>query len=72
MRFIAANTSVPVPQVYNASFGDEEEEEKEEDSGIVMEYIPGESLDKAWAKLTITRESLPASNLLDISLNSKV
>ncbi|TQB73330.1 hypothetical protein MPDQ_005993 [Monascus purpureus] len=54
MRFIAANTSVPVPQVYNASFGDEEEEEKEEDSGIVME------------------ESLPASNLLDISLNSKV
>lgn len=45
MQFVAANTSIPVPKIYNTkSDGDE--------THVVMEYIPNESLEKAWKKLS--------------------
>lgn len=46
MRFIAANTSTPVPRVHETKFRGEKVSE------MVMDYMPGEPLDKAWAKLT--------------------
>ncbi|KAK2798721.1 hypothetical protein FQN50_008759 [Emmonsiellopsis sp. PD_5] len=49
MKFIAANTTIPVPKVYDAKWSDDPAWKP---SQIVMEYIPGESLDKAWEKLS--------------------
>ncbi|EDN04790.1 phosphotransferase enzyme family protein [Histoplasma capsulatum] len=46
MRFIADNTSIPVPKIYNTRF-----DEEKHISYIVMEYIDGEPLNKAWADL---------------------
>lgn len=40
MRFIAANTSIPVPQVY--------EQGSEPVPSITMDYIEGDRLDKVW------------------------
>jgi aminoglycoside phosphotransferase (APT) family kinase protein len=48
MEFIAANTTIPVPRVYETRFSSNGRKASE----IVMEYIPGEPLDKAWANLT--------------------
>ncbi|PGH32782.1 hypothetical protein GX50_04436 [[Emmonsia] crescens] len=47
MEFIAANTTIPVPKIYNTKF-----DEEKKVCYIVMEYIPGEPLDKAWINLT--------------------
>jgi aminoglycoside phosphotransferase (APT) family kinase protein len=47
MRFIAANTTIPVPKVHDIKFDRENSA-----SWIVMDYAPGEMLDKAWMKLT--------------------
>lgn len=47
MQFIATNTSIPVPRVYETRFSG-----KRKSSYIVMDYMPGESLDEAWPKLT--------------------
>ncbi|KAK2750248.1 hypothetical protein FQN55_002393 [Onygenales sp. PD_40] len=49
MQFIAANTTIPVPKVYATRWSDSPTTKS---SQIVMEYIPGESLDEAWGKLT--------------------
>jgi aminoglycoside phosphotransferase (APT) family kinase protein len=43
MRFIAANTNIPIPRVY--------EDTSALENSITMEYIPGESLDKVWGTL---------------------
>lgn len=48
MKFIAANLTIPVPKVYETSFSDD----PNKISQIVMEYIPGESLDTAWTNLS--------------------
>ena len=52
MRFIAANTSIPVPRVY------------EEEGGLVpsitMDYIEGETLEAVW-------NGLPEEQKLDIA-----
>ncbi|KAL2376629.1 hypothetical protein RJZ90_007366 [Blastomyces dermatitidis] len=47
MKFIAANTTIPVPKVYGTKLDGEGEL-----SYIVMEYVPGESLEDAWIKLS--------------------
>lgn len=47
MRFVRQHTSIPVPEVYNIY--------RDETSGfvrIVMEYVHGAQLEKAWAGLT--------------------
>ncbi|KAK2734985.1 hypothetical protein FQN55_002313 [Onygenales sp. PD_40] len=46
MKFVAANTTIPIPKVYETRWSDTDA------SQIVMEYIPGQSLDKVWGKLT--------------------
>lgn len=46
MRFVSANTTIPVPKVHNAYVDDS--------SGyvaIVMDFVQGENLDKAWDRL---------------------
>ena len=48
MEFIAAITVIPVPRVHAARWSDN----KKKFSEFVIDYIPGESLDKAWEKLT--------------------
>ncbi|KAL2370279.1 hypothetical protein RJZ57_005297 [Blastomyces gilchristii] len=48
MEFIATNTTIPVPKVYETRWSGN----RTRLSQIVMEYIPGESLDTAWGKLT--------------------
>ncbi|KKZ64097.1 hypothetical protein EMCG_01594 [[Emmonsia] crescens] len=48
MEFVAANTTIPVPKVYETRWSDN----RADTSQIVMEYIPGQSLDKVWGKLT--------------------
>ncbi|OAX82737.1 hypothetical protein ACJ72_02906 [Emergomyces africanus] len=47
MQFIAANTSIPVPKIYSTKF-----DEEKNVSYIVMEYMDGEPLNKAWISLT--------------------
>ncbi|PHH53866.1 hypothetical protein CFIMG_002605RAa2 [Ceratocystis fimbriata CBS 114723] len=47
MKLVRQHTSIPVPEVYNVY--------RDADSGhmcIVMEYIDGEQLDKAWPRLS--------------------
>ncbi|KAG4439770.1 hypothetical protein IFR05_004738 [Cadophora sp. M221] len=44
MRFIAANTNIPVPRVYD--------EGPESAPSITMDYIEGERLDKVWNGLS--------------------
>lgn len=46
MRYVASNTTIPVPRVCQTRRGVGDEYE------IVMNYVRGESLDTAWAKLT--------------------
>ena len=46
MRFIAANTTIPVPRVHATRTTEGVVYE------IVMDYVPGEPLNKAWPKLT--------------------
>lgn len=43
MKFVLANTSIPVPQVHNAYVDDQTGEVV-----IIMDFIEGESLDKVW------------------------
>ncbi|OAX78622.1 hypothetical protein ACJ72_07068 [Emergomyces africanus] len=56
LRFIAANTTIPVPKVHDVHWKDGKV------AAIVMDYMPGQQLDKAWAnmnhdqKLSVTRE----------------
>ncbi|KAK2785466.1 hypothetical protein FQN53_007727 [Emmonsiellopsis sp. PD_33] len=47
MQFIAENTTIPVPKIYTTKSSS-----KKNATDFVMEYIPGEPLDKAWKKLT--------------------
>ncbi|KAL7790756.1 kinase-like protein [Trichoderma ceciliae] len=46
MQFIAANTTIPVPTVH------EVDQEDGRVTSIVMDYVPGKSLDEAWGDLT--------------------
>ncbi|OJD17802.1 hypothetical protein ACJ73_08768 [Blastomyces percursus] len=48
MQFIAANTTIPVPKAYQTRWSGN----RTKLSQIATEYIPGESLDAAWGKLT--------------------
>ena len=43
MRFIAANTNIPIPRLY--------EDNSASERSITMEYIQGERLDKIWSTL---------------------
>ena len=47
MRFIRNRTSIPVPEVLNSYM-----DEKRGKECIVMEFIPGDNLDKAWEGYT--------------------
>ena len=58
MKFVRANTSIPVPQVRNAYRDDSTGEVV-----IVMDYVEGESLDKAWEKYTNADRDLVISQL---------
>ncbi|PGH23624.1 hypothetical protein AJ80_02230 [Polytolypa hystricis UAMH7299] len=43
LQFVASNTTIPVPKVYDVD---------DEGQNIVIEYMPGNPLDKVWIKLT--------------------
>ncbi|GIJ82953.1 hypothetical protein Asppvi_001470 [Aspergillus pseudoviridinutans] len=45
LRFIAANTTIPVPKVHDIRWQDGQAE------SIVMDYMPGKRLDEAWPSL---------------------
>ncbi|OQE17573.1 hypothetical protein PENSTE_c020G03124 [Penicillium steckii] len=45
LRFIAENTSIPVPKVHHVHY------ENEKVVAIVMDYIPGKPLEEAWDNL---------------------
>ncbi|KAK3309832.1 kinase-like domain-containing protein [Chaetomium strumarium] len=58
MLFVQRSSRVPVPKVY-ALFHDEETDV----DFIVMEYIPGENLERAWGRLGTTEKRAIASQL---------
>ena len=47
MRFIAANTTIPVPKVYETWWNPE----PEKGSQFIMEYMPGQPLERVWKTL---------------------
>jgi aminoglycoside phosphotransferase (APT) family kinase protein len=47
MRFVLANTTIPVPRPYETRFSD-----TGEITGSVMDFMPGNRLDKVWNTLT--------------------
>ncbi|KAL2373282.1 phosphotransferase enzyme family protein [Blastomyces dermatitidis ER-3] len=60
MQFIAANTTIPVPKIYNTKF-----DKEKHISYIVMEYIDGEPLNKAWINLTQDQKVSTCNQLVD-------
>lgn len=46
LNFVAANTTIPVPKVHRVSASDDGEHNE-----IVMDFIPGMTLEKAWESL---------------------
>lgn len=57
LRFISANTSIPVPKVHEVRCKDGEIE------AIVMDYMPGERLDQAWETMNETQKLFVADQL---------
>ncbi|KAK2772965.1 hypothetical protein FQN52_004799 [Onygenales sp. PD_12] len=51
MKFIATNTTIPVPKIYESKFVSPDKYTSEY-SHIIMEYMPGETLEKAWPTLS--------------------
>ncbi|KKZ63777.1 hypothetical protein EMCG_01881 [[Emmonsia] crescens] len=47
MKFITANTTIPVPKTYETKF-----DEEQKTFYIIMDYMHGKPLDKAWVNLT--------------------
>lgn len=47
MRYIAENTTIPVPKVYKV-----EKDDEGSVTSIEMEYMPGRTLDKVWPDMT--------------------
>ncbi|PGG99206.1 hypothetical protein GX51_06400 [Blastomyces parvus] len=60
MQFIAANTTIPVPKIYNTKF-----DADKHISYIVMEYIDGEPLNKAWVNLSQDQKLATCHQLVD-------
>ena len=56
-RFIAAKTTIPVPKVHDVRW------ENGQAMSIVMDYIPGERLDKAWDTLNTEQKISIADQL---------
>ncbi|KAL2816967.1 kinase-like domain-containing protein [Aspergillus granulosus] len=50
LRFIATNTTIPVPKVHDVRW------ENDQVAAIVMEYMPGKRLDEAWDTLDSTQK----------------
>ncbi|CAG7926062.1 unnamed protein product [Penicillium olsonii] len=57
LRFIAANTTIPVPKVHDVQWEDGKA------VAIVMDYIPGKRLDEAWGTLNSDQKLSIASEL---------
>lgn len=60
MKYVRANTSIPIPEVHNAYH-----DETTGDVVIVMDYVEGENLDKAWLRYTEDEKSSVISQLRD-------
>ncbi|KPM35906.1 hypothetical protein AK830_g10680 [Neonectria ditissima] len=58
MRFVHANTSIPVPQVQNAYY-----DKKMEEGIIIMDYVEGTTLKEAWGNFTETQKDSIISQL---------
>lgn len=56
MKFVAANTTIPVPKVYDIKIDGET-------SYILMEYMAGETLEKMWNNLTPDQRACTLSQL---------
>ncbi|KAK2812930.1 hypothetical protein FQN50_000951 [Emmonsiellopsis sp. PD_5] len=59
IQFIAENTTIPVPKIFTTK-----PSSKQNATDFVMEYIPGEPLDKAWKKLTDDQRVSTCSQLV--------
>jgi aminoglycoside phosphotransferase (APT) family kinase protein len=57
LRFIATNTTIPVPKVHDVQWEDGKV------VAIVMDYMPGERLDEAWDTLDVDQKLSIASEL---------
>jgi aminoglycoside phosphotransferase (APT) family kinase protein len=57
LRFIAANTTIPVPKVHNVRW------ENGRITAITMDYIPGNRLDEAWDNMQPDQKLLVAREL---------
>jgi aminoglycoside phosphotransferase (APT) family kinase protein len=58
MKFVARNMTIPVPKVHALHFAG-----YGLDNHIVMEYMPGEPLDKVWRKLTTEQKEATCGQL---------
>ncbi|KAL1385432.1 kinase-like domain-containing protein [Phyllosticta capitalensis] len=61
LRFVRENTSVPVPQVYDAYM----REDDPECGAIVMEFIKGDTLNNVWAELDQSQKDSIKAQLKD-------
>ncbi|KAI1946166.1 hypothetical protein LOZ53_002619 [Ophidiomyces ophidiicola] len=52
LKFVAANTTTPVRRVY-----DNKPNEEDDSYYVVMDYMPGQPLDKVWMNLTIDQRA---------------
>ncbi|CAG8124425.1 unnamed protein product [Penicillium salamii] len=57
LRFVATNTTIPVPKVHDVQWEDRKV------VAIVMDYMPGKRLDEAWETLTRDQKLSIASEL---------
>lgn len=59
LRYIAANTTIPVPKVHDVRCEDDKV------TAIVMDYMPGKPLDEIWDTLDPTQKLSIAKELHD-------
>ncbi|KAE8154390.1 kinase-like domain-containing protein [Aspergillus avenaceus] len=58
LKYIAANTTIPVPRVHKVEQGGDGKTKK-----IYMDYMPGKPLNKAWPEMTEDQKQSVASDL---------
>ncbi|KKZ60188.1 hypothetical protein EMCG_05110 [[Emmonsia] crescens] len=63
LRFVAAHTTIPVPRVYDTKL--ESSRREATTSYMVIEYMPGLRLDKAWVKLTESQRVATCHQLVE-------
>ncbi|XXG96478.1 hypothetical protein Hte_002761 [Hypoxylon texense] len=65
MRTVRKYTSIPVPEVYEVRYDDDNNEEagRDGDAQMLMEYVEGQSLEQAWALYTAEEKASVVAQL---------